>query len=87
MEQEWSFEERYDFNLLVEPKSLLLLTGQLYTQHLQGIKEVDSDILISQVFGGLQFDRGAKLTRNTLVSLTIRHVPNTKKTKKLNLQF
>ena len=82
-------DERHLFSLLVEPRSLLVLQDDLYHKYLHGIKEVKFDALNEKVLGlngpSSQNEGVEELTRSTRISLTIRHVPNTKKKLKLRL--
>lgn len=74
--------------LLLEPRSLLILKDDLYSEYLHSISDIKEDILCDKI---LNFDNcentyklGEKLSRKTRISLTIRHVP---KTSKLKLRF
>ncbi|XP_049872886.1 alpha-ketoglutarate-dependent dioxygenase alkB homolog 6 [Pectinophora gossypiella] len=74
--------------LLLEPRSLLVLADDLYTQHLHGIDELHCD-LIDDTICNLDlcsdiYVKGSTVPRDTRVSLTIRHVPKTS-TFKLNI--
>lgn len=76
-------ENRYQFSLLVKPRSLLVLQDEMYQSLLHGIKGCTQDSLTDRVVnlsaaGALP---GDTLTRGTRVSLTIRHVPKVMKTK------
>ncbi|XP_039297761.1 alpha-ketoglutarate-dependent dioxygenase alkB homolog 6 [Nilaparvata lugens] len=76
------------FSILVERRSLLVLKDDMYTKYLHGIAETCDDI-ISEDLANLQqteqkFKIGDELTRDTRISLTIRHVP---KTTKLKINF
>ena len=74
---------KLEFSLLVEPGSLLVLKDDLYTSYLHGIEEVEADTMTDKVVCSSRKDTaaGQVLARTTRVSLTIRHVPNTKKLK------
>jgi len=72
-------ESRHVFSILVEPRSLLILKDDLYNHYLHGIKEVESDTLSDKVVNLQSRDKPQEMARTTRVSLTIRHVPNTKK--------
>ena len=82
-------DERHLFSLLVEPRSLLVLQDDLYHKYLHGIKEVKCDAINEKVLSlnrpSAQIEGVEELTRSTRISLTIRHVPNTKKKLKLRL--
>ena len=65
-------------SLLLEPRSLNILTEDMYTKYLHGIAERDVDILDSKVINldsCLNVPENKRLVRDTRVSLTIRHVP------------
>lgn len=74
--------------LLLEPRSLLILKDDLYSEYLHSISEVEEDILCDKIvnFSNCEntYKLGDKLKRKTRVSMTIRHVP---KTTKLKLKF
>jgi alkylated DNA repair protein alkB family protein 6 len=75
-----SLEERLKFKLYLAPRSLILIKDQMFNHFLHGIEEVKSDDKTGLIFphnhaGNQQLDR------ETRVSLTIRHVPKTKKIK------
>ena len=68
------------FNFLLEPRSLLILKGSLYTQHMHGIAErVEDDLESDRILNLMQCDedlrRSRCLKRTSRISLTIRHVP------------
>ncbi|KAJ3592168.1 hypothetical protein NHX12_007746 [Muraenolepis orangiensis] len=78
-------ESRYQFSLLVRPRSLLVLQDHMYQTLLHGIQLCHQDTLTDKVLN-LPSAAGAAvvgdtLTRGTRVSLTIRHVPKVIKTK------
>ena len=70
--------ERYFMSLLLEPRSLFLLTGDLYHNYLHGIAERTYDVVTDKV-ANLDACNNATLgdilQRNTRISLTIRNVP------------
>lgn len=76
---------KVQFSLLVEPGSLLVLKDDLYTSYLHGIQEVEADTVTDKTVvcpsSREDVKPGQVLERTTRVSLTIRHVPNTKKLK------
>ena len=78
-----SLESRYLSSLLLEPCSLLLLTGDLYNEYLHGIAERSSDIVDKNVnnIDQLSYSAHSTVQRTTRVSLTIRHVPKLLKVK------
>ncbi|KAI5631061.1 2OG-Fe(II) oxygenase superfamily domain-containing protein [Phthorimaea operculella] len=75
-------EERIETGaLLLEPRSLLILKDELYTDHLHAIEEVKCDIL-DETISNLDlcsdnYVRGSTIDRETRISLTMRHVPKT----------
>ncbi|TKS67560.1 Alpha-ketoglutarate-dependent dioxygenase alkB -like protein 6 [Collichthys lucidus] len=76
-------ESRFLLSLLVKPRSLLILQDEMYQRLLHGIQPCDQDTLTDKVVnlsaaGALL---GETLTRDTRVSLTIRHVPKVMKAK------
>ena len=77
-----SFDARKKFSVLVEPRSLLVLRGEMYHKYLHGIEEVAEDKADENLIcpGGDRAE-GSSLTRETRISLTIRHVPKTSKMK------
>ncbi|XP_012706509.2 alpha-ketoglutarate-dependent dioxygenase alkB homolog 6 [Fundulus heteroclitus] len=78
-----SVESRYQFSLLVRPRSLLVLQDDAYRRLLHGIQERQQDTLTERVanLGAAGARPGDTLSRTTRVSLTIRHVPKVMKTK------
>lgn len=78
-EEKTSLESRYHCSILLEPRSLVMVTGEMYTRYLHGIAERDADVLDSHVANlslcGTPYCEGQTLTRTTRVSLTIRNVP------------
>lgn len=84
-------ESRYQFSLLVQPRSLLVLQDHMYQSLLHGVQPRQQDTLTDRVLnlssssaaavGGAAVVVGDTLTRGTRVSLTIRHVPKVMKTK------
>ncbi|VDO39437.1 unnamed protein product [Haemonchus placei] len=49
-----SEEERYVGSMLLEPRSLFLMTDEAYVNMLHGIKEVKEDFIDEKVFNGKQ---------------------------------
>ncbi|RDD44295.1 Alpha-ketoglutarate-dependent dioxygenase alkB-like protein 6 [Trichoplax sp. H2] len=72
-----NFKKRYLASLLLEPRSLLILKNDLYTNYLHGIQERTTDVVDEKVVNikFCQSKLGDVLTRKTRISLTIRHVP------------
>ncbi|KIH45101.1 hypothetical protein ANCDUO_24863, partial [Ancylostoma duodenale] len=56
-----SEEERYVGSMLLEPRSLFLMTDDAYENLLHGIKEVTEDVIDEKVFNGEEH-RGKTLT-------------------------
>ncbi|XP_069115985.1 alpha-ketoglutarate-dependent dioxygenase alkB homolog 6-like isoform X1 [Argopecten irradians] len=79
-----SQDERHFASLLLEPRSLVFVTEDMYKLHLHGITERKSDIITDKV-SNLDLCKsvsvGDNLQRSTRVSLTIRHVPKILKAK------
>ena len=73
-----TLNERYFMSLLLEPRSLFLLTEDLYHNYLHGIAERTYDVVTDKV-ANLDACNDATLgdilQRNTRISLTIRNVP------------
>ncbi|XP_023935683.2 alpha-ketoglutarate-dependent dioxygenase alkB homolog 6 [Bicyclus anynana] len=69
------------FKFLLEPRSLLVLKDRLFDYYLHSIDEVSEDVLDDSVVNlnmcSNKYVKGATLTRDTRISLTIRHVPKT----------
>lgn len=64
-------------SVLLEPRSLFLLTGDLYKNYLHGIAERTRDIVSERVanLDACNASIGDTLQRATRISLTIRNVP------------
>jgi alkylated DNA repair protein alkB homolog 6 len=69
------------FSLLLEPRSLLVLQDQLFSKYLHCIEEVSEDVLDKSVANlsmcSDKYAEGTTVSRDTRISLTIRHVPKT----------
>ncbi|XP_055384677.1 alpha-ketoglutarate-dependent dioxygenase alkB homolog 6 [Condylostylus longicornis] len=80
--------ENKSFKLLIEPRSLLILKDNLYTDYMHSIDEVSDDFINESIVNlencELSYKYGDRLCRKKRLSLTIRHVP---KTSKLKLNF
>jgi len=85
-----ALERPYLTSVYVEPRSLLIVQDAAYTNCLHGIKEVTHDVITDSVCNwsekmgtsdGDVLRRGEILERGRRVSLTIRHVPKTIKSK------
>lgn len=74
---------RHIGSLLLEPRSLLILQEDMYTSYLHGISQVTQDTMSDEMFNHEQCKAklGDVLTRETRISLTIRHVPKVLKAK------
>ncbi|CAB4043082.1 alpha-ketoglutarate-dependent dioxygenase alkB homolog 6 isoform X1 [Paramuricea clavata] len=73
-----SLEQRHFMSLLLEPRSLNILTEDMYTKYLHGIAERNVDLLDSKVINldsCFNVPENKRLLRDTRVSLTIRYVP------------
>lgn len=80
-----SLQERYFTSLLLEPRSLVVVTHDMYLTYLHGIAERNEDIITKHICNlpntQSQHQVGTSLQRQTRVSLTIRHVPKVTKFK------
>ncbi|XP_028398823.1 alpha-ketoglutarate-dependent dioxygenase alkB homolog 6-like isoform X2 [Dendronephthya gigantea] len=74
-----SLEERHFMSLLLEPRSLNILTEEMYTKYLHGIDERNVDILDDKIINldscSSINENNRSVSRGTRVSLTIRYVP------------
>jgi alkylated DNA repair protein alkB family protein 6 len=67
-------------HILLEPRSLLVITSSLYTSHLHGIQPLEADIIggadgveiANRALLGQSVEDGAVLQRSTRTSLTFR---------------
>lgn len=91
--EENSFEKRYLFSLLLEPRSLLILKDKMYDVYLHGIKEMEEDCVDTTAILNHEnlsqkekYLNSTMVKRETRVSLTIRNVPRIVKINK-NLFF
>lgn len=91
--EENSFEKRYLFSLLLEPRSLLILKDKMYEVYLHGIKEMEEDCIDTTAILNYEnlsqkekYLNSTMVKRDTRVSLTIRNVPRIIKINK-NLFF
>ena len=78
-----SLENRLKFKIYIPRRSLILIQNEMFRHYLHGIEEItedacDNDLIIPP---NIEIDDKIRLKRETRVSLTIRHVPNTKKIK------
>lgn len=77
-------DDHKELKILLEPRSLLLLKDDLYTNYLHSIKETKSD-LINADFVNLdsceKYKIGDNIQRDTRISVTIRNVPKVFKLK------
>ncbi|KAG7206412.1 hypothetical protein KM043_003768 [Ampulex compressa] len=79
-------ESKLEFSFLLEPRSLLILQGDLYHDYLHSIAERHTDVISRSIIKNLnlcnsRFEEGEEINRDVRLSLTIRHVPNTSKFK------
>lgn len=77
-----NWDARLEFSLLLEPRSLLILQETCYHHYLHGIDERTSDKITDKVLNVNECSSimlSEELTRETRISLTIRHVPKTTK--------
>jgi alkylated DNA repair protein alkB family protein 6 len=73
-----SLEQRHFMSLLLERRSLNILTEDMYSKYLHGIAERNVDFLDSKVINldsCFNVPENKRLLRDTRVSLTIRYVP------------
>ncbi|XP_015599535.1 alpha-ketoglutarate-dependent dioxygenase alkB homolog 6 [Cephus cinctus] len=82
-------EAELEFSFFLEPRSLLILQNELYSNYLHSIAERKSDIITKCSIKNIDlcsndYKEGQAIERETRLSLTIRHVP---KTSKLKLKF
>ncbi len=72
-------QNSYSFSLLLEPRSLLVLKDNLYTDYLHSIDEIHEDIIDGNIRNlhclETKYASGQRLSRSTRISLTIRNVP------------
>lgn len=66
-------------SVLLEPRSLLVVTDDLFKKYLHAIDEVEKDELSGSIVNLGDHKVGEVLQRQTRISLTIRHVPKTSK--------
>ncbi len=79
-----SLRKRHFASLLLEPRSLIVVQDDMYSNYLHGIEERDCDTITGNVANLDQchgVDIGDVLQRMTRVSVTIRNVPKVLKTK------
>lgn len=81
MKEDGTIENEPRWKILQEPRSLLITTGDLYTEYLHGIAEVTEDThLNSETIANWEYLRstdtinGGILPRSTRTSLTFRDV-------------
>jgi alkylated DNA repair protein alkB homolog 6 len=79
-------QSKFEFSLLLERRSLLVLQKDLYHNYLHSIAERDADSILESSIKNLymcaeKFTEEQIIKRGTRVSLTIRHVPKTSKLK------
>lgn len=79
-------QPKFEFSLLLEPRSLLVLQKDLYHNYLHSIAERDVDSISESTIKNLhmcadKYLEGETIKRGTRLSLTIRKVPKTSKLK------
>lgn len=71
--------------ILVEPRSLLIIKDSMYNDHLHSISNLSEDLICDKVCNlhscEITHKLGDRLERGRRISLTIRHVPKTTKSK------
>ncbi|KAI4498790.1 hypothetical protein M0802_005965 [Mischocyttarus mexicanus] len=77
---------KLEFSLLLERRSLLILSGELYHNYLHAIAQTCSDTISKTMIKNLdicaaEYNEGQVIERGVRLSLTIRHVPKTSKLK------
>ncbi|XP_033211180.1 alpha-ketoglutarate-dependent dioxygenase alkB homolog 6 [Belonocnema kinseyi] len=77
---------KYEFSLLIEPRSLLFLQKDLYQNYLHSIQERSNDVISTKKLKNMnqcskKYSDQDILERSTRISLTIRHVPKVSKMK------
>lgn len=69
------------FSFLLEPRSLLVLQHKLFHHYLHCIEEVTEDLIDDSIVNlnmcSNKYVKGNKVSRDTRISMTIRHVPKT----------
>lgn len=74
--------------ILVEPRSLLMIKDDAYHKYMHSISEIEEDLICPSIANigmcEMVYEKNKKMRRQKRVSLTIRHVP---KTTKLKLKF
>lgn len=82
-----SFEKRLKYKVYIPPRSLILIKDDMFHHYLHGIDElVEDDCDAKLVKSPHVEDADVEYKRGTRVSLTIRHVPKTRKIKILGLK-
>lgn len=69
------------YSILLEPRSLLVLQDKLFHYYLHSIEEVKEDLLDDSIVNlnmcSEKYVKNTTISRDTRISLTIRHVPKT----------
>lgn len=69
------------FSFLLEPRSLLVLQDELFHHYLHSIEEIKDDVIDESIKNlhmcSDKYVKGDTVSRDTRISLTIRHVPKT----------
>ncbi|CEF63091.1 Alpha-ketoglutarate-dependent dioxygenase alkB homolog 6 [Strongyloides ratti] len=82
-----SFNERYIGSMFLEPRSLVLLSNDIYSNYLHSIAEREEDVITENIFNldQITLKIGDVVKRKTRVSLTYRHVDKVSKLNVMNL--
>lgn len=76
---------QHKFSILLEPRSLLILQDKLFHYYLHSIDEIKEDYLDDSIVNfnmcSNKYMKNTTVSRDTRISLTIRHVPKTTKFK------
>ncbi|CAL1279520.1 unnamed protein product [Larinioides sclopetarius] len=75
----------YVGSILLERCSLLLVQDNLYTKYLHGIKEISTDVIDENIknLNMCSTENATEMSRQSRISLTIRHVPHTIKANRI----
>lgn len=76
-----SFEKRLKYKVYIPPRSLILIKEQMFHHFLHGIDDLMVDDCDDKLVIPDGIEENVQVKRGTRVSLTIRHVPKTRKIK------
>uniref|UniRef100_A0A0N4ZT02 Fe2OG dioxygenase domain-containing protein n=1 Tax=Parastrongyloides trichosuri TaxID=131310 RepID=A0A0N4ZT02_PARTI len=81
------FEKRYIGSMYLEPRSLIMLSNDIYSNHCHSIAEREEDIITNKVFNLDKIEGKVDdvIKRGTRISLTYRHVDKISKLNIMNL--